>query len=74
MGDQFCARHIGNEMPVRSSSENRCPKFLDVSRKLRKEWEVNRHSMEVGEGPGYISGAFQELKQKAWIRLLRLNQ
>lgn len=39
-------------MPVRRSSENRCPKFLDVSRKLLKEWEVNRHSVEVGEGLG----------------------
>lgn len=60
-------------MPVRSSSENRCPKFLDVSRKLLKEWEVNRHSVGVGGGPGYISGDCQELKQKAWMRLFRVN-
>lgn len=45
-------------MPVRGSSGNRCPKFLDASRKLLKEWEVNRHSVEVGEWSGLYTGTW----------------
>lgn len=35
-GRSVLCRHIGNEMPVRSSSENRFPEFLDEAGSYRR--------------------------------------
>lgn len=54
LGDQFCARHIGNEMPVRSSSENRCPEFLDEAGSYRRRGKSVDTVWKLGKAWVYI--------------------